>query len=378
MNRKSNNTVVVLTAALSTALALALLGTPERTADADASAHAATSSPVGAARADDLLPALKPTESYLVYYGEWDDEKIKKAAGRFALIVAAARSLNAAQLKTFHERQAKVFGYISIGEDGLTSTQGGQPAAGDGSGPRHWNGSEAVSGDDKKKDKDKKKDEKKGVASYYVDEYECSDDGKKCKPGHDGRADRNGAADSGSLYVNAGDENWQKLVVAEAERLKAVGFDGIFLDTLDTAGHEELAWTRGGMRKLIVALHAVTKNILINRGLFFFADGPDAPQAVEIRQNIWGLMFEDFYTEIDHDKNIGIKSPYWVNNQTYVARLAGTQVLVLDYINSRQKNCQSLAAQQQAEADKAGWHNYVSWELTQTLRDSICDARKGR
>jgi hypothetical protein len=85
--------------------------------------------------------------------------------------------------------------------------------------------------------------------------------------------------------VDAGNAFWQQLVIDRAGAILGMGFDGLFLDTIDTA--ELLPDTRAGMAGLIRRLRETFPDakLVANRGMFMMEDF--APY-------ISGMMFESF------------------------------------------------------------------------------------
>lgn len=94
----------------------------------------------------------------------------------------------------------------------------------------------------------------------------------------------------GSYYVNAADENWRKLIFNQAEKLYQMGFDGLFLDTLDTA--ELYPQSAPGMASLVRELRRqFPEGILVaNRGFTIL------PHIADVLD---GLLFECFSSDYD-------------------------------------------------------------------------------
>jgi hypothetical protein len=264
--------------------------------------------------------------SHLTHYGLWKDADIA-VFQRFGLVALQAGHYDPAS----GEAQAiarirangtgangstgtKVLLYVSIGEDAATFNQG-PPARGDGRGPVRWN---AATGAPVYANR--------GIASYYLDEWNAqgpgSDSSNKVP---DGLPDRQG--DWGSCLVNAGDPAWQDRMLAEAARLMALGADGLFLDTPETANPWlGYAWTAPGMHDLIRKLREAhpTKYILLNRGLFFF--DPDFPLHYRWNPRLYldGVLFESYYTGSNYLTDLGGNgqwrlNPYFASHKHLVA-----------------------------------------------------------
>jgi hypothetical protein len=126
----------------------------------------------------------------------------------------------------------------------------------------------------------------------------------------------------GGGYINAGDPAWQKFVTFQVDKLvHDIGFDGVFLDTVDTpdpvggAGPSvswgprgNFGWTAPGMVDLVEKIKAVdpTKVVSANRGYWYFnPDEGTSQYAARYRHainmfvtetwywNIWGNVFFD-------------------------------------------------------------------------------------
>jgi hypothetical protein len=266
-----------------------------------------------------LLAAASPAAaariaSHLTHYGAWKEADIA-LFGRFGLVAlqpgmfdpAAGEAQAIAKLRA---AGTKVLLYLSLGED--AATYGQAPAArGDGRGPVHWDSARAVLvyGN-------------KGVASYYLDEWNAKGfdpDGANKVP--DGIPDRQG--DWGACLVNAGDTAWQRLTLAEAARLMALGADGLLLDTPETADPwHGYGWTAPGMSALIRRLREAhpSKYLLLNRGLFFF--DPDYPLQYGASPRKWvdAVLFESYYTGSNYAADQGgdgvwRPNPYFASNK---------------------------------------------------------------
>jgi uncharacterized protein (TIGR01370 family) len=97
----------------------------------------------------------------------------------------------------------------------------------------------------------------------------------------------------GSLFVDAGQQGWRDLMTAETGKLIDYGFDGVFLDTVDTATDVEPT-SVPGMISLIEGLRAAYPDALLvqNRGFEI---------AEQVAGSIDGVMFEDLSTSYDFD-----------------------------------------------------------------------------
>lgn len=94
----------------------------------------------------------------------------------------------------------------------------------------------------------------------------------------------------GSYYIDAGQTGWQALMVDLAGEFLAMGYDGIFMDTIDTV--DVFPETTQGMIGLIRALRTTYPDMLMvqNRGF---------DVAEEVAADIDAVMFEDASTTYD-------------------------------------------------------------------------------
>ncbi len=179
--------------------------------------------------------------SFVCYYGKFNPDMLK-----FDVAILESTNLTAAEIKKVNDAGTYTIGYLTIGEDD-------QLEKGDGKGPG-------------------------GYASYYFNK--------------DGMPAKNG--DWNSYFVNAGNVNWQNKVIQKAKQILDKGCQGLFLDTIDTAGGE-YADTADGMIALIKKLHETYPNakLVANRGLSLISS---------YIPYVSGIMYEDFSSSYDFDK----------------------------------------------------------------------------
>ncbi len=199
-------------------------------------------------KANRHLPArqrVRQAQNFYCYYGSGRVAELS----HYDLVILHTPQMSSEDVKALRELGVVTIGYITVGEDDPA-----QARKGDGTGPG-------------------------GFASWYFD-----DD-------NDGQPDRNPIWRS--FYVNANDPAWRADCVAEARRLvHEYGFDGIFLDTLDTATARP--HTRPGMIQLVADLRAALPDapIILNQG---FSMLPELAPLAD------GLMLESFTATYDFD-----------------------------------------------------------------------------
>ena len=262
-----------------------------------------TDVPPAPAHADAALPPrqrFKRAKTYTCYYGPDRVDALSHVDA--AILHTPAQT--AETVGRLNQLGVVTIGYLSVGEDETLR-------AGDGRGPG-------------------------GKASWYFDRK------------HAGRPERNGVW--GSYFANAADPAWRADRVAEAKRLcGTVGFDGIFLDTVDDV--EVYPESRGGMVRLIGELRAALpgKVIVMNRGFAVLREPA-------VGGSIDGLMFEDFSDGYDFaakqyvrfgPSDLDYTRGVMLDTVAPVAKQFGLKVLALDYTEPTQHD------RIQAAADRA-------------------------
>lgn len=183
-------------------------------------------------------------QSFYCYYGSGKVAELS----HYDIVIAHSPQMQPADIAALKKLGVVVVGYLTVGEDEKLRE-------GNGKGPG-------------------------GYASWYLDE-----DG-------DGNPDQNGIWKS--YYASAADPAWRADRVAEATRLTQVeGYDGIFLDTIDTAS--AFPATLEGMVQLVNELRAALPDapIVLNQGF---------PLLARLAPMADGLMIESFTATYDFQK----------------------------------------------------------------------------
>ena len=311
------------------------------------------------------IAGITEKSAYLVYYGEWNPDRVNQAK-RFDLVILhpktnitadwIAEIKNGLDGKSATRDDVIVLGYLSLGEDDVRN-----PRTGDGLGPG-------------------------GFASWYMD-----------KVAPKGDPDKNGQW--GSYYVDAGNKKWQMFIkdpppssdspVGSDTILHTLGCDGLFLDTIDTASPwGRYSHTAGGMSFFIKTLRMLYPDKLLvgNRGLFYYSPYPKDGIDYTVwspREYLNGVMFECYYTEWDWNQNKSLVSPCFPdNNKTELAQQIndaaaepyGFTVLCLDYLSKNQPQYQRMLDVQIHEAIVLQkWTDYIGDILLDTLRTDVLD-----
>ena len=338
-------------------------------------------------RLDSAVPVVAPAtrlsgigsgSRYVQYYGNDFSPANLTALAQNDVVVLEPLVTNCtpavvAELQRRGVRQ--VLGYISIGEDpGIVPV-----VTGDGSGPVHAVGSSIVAGNG-------------GVASFYVDQQW---NGSAYIT--DGVADVNGTFGSRFVHPNA---EWRALLDTQrvgtarslaglaqiagrrssdfdSDRTHNFGFDGFFLDTLDTAGPYSNAagyypWTAPAMRDTVRFIHERYPDVTVfaNRGLFFFNPGlvnPTyniRPYDYAIRPFIHALLVESYFLD-SNGANTGATAFFGDNLNNFAQKITaeanrpdGFTVFSLDYEMGR--NTALYAQSVNESVVKNGWTHYLA------------------
>lgn len=251
-----------------------------------------------------LAQGFDGVNSFVCCYGPY-----QRAMKQFDLAAVDPGSVSDKQLSALQESGTQVIAYLTVGECD------GRLQAGDGQGPG-------------------------GYASWYLE--------------RNGKPWRN--ADWGSYYVDPGNAAWRARIIAQAGAILARGFDGLILDTLDTAELQP-GLDRGmvGLVQLLRAKYPKAK-LLVNRGFSVIE---------RIAPSIDGVMFENFSSEYNFKKKTyrGLTKAERRENDAIAGRLQSLQrdcnllVVTVDYA----KRSSRTAVMKYAKTSRSwGFIPYVS------------------
>jgi len=235
-----------------------------------------------------LSSRLSDIGSYSVYYGKSAAEVAQLS--NYDLAIVQPSTLSAAQLKTLHDNGTRVAAYLSIGELDKNSSYAAKVS-------KDW-----ILGTN---------------------------------------------ANWGSQYIDASQPGWQALIKEQADALIKQGFDGFFLDTLDTADLHPKAGP--GLVQIVQNLRKDYPNAVLVQNRGFALLNQTAP-------SLDAVMFESFSSSYNFkDKTYGAVSgdPSFVQN---VAK-RGLKVLALDYAMPTQLELVTRSFQR---AKSFGFVPYVS------------------
>lgn len=358
----------------------------------------------------DPFPGINRNSRFAVYYGtDYDVSHMQKLKQLDVLVVDPnTDQLTPRKVDELQEAGVTVLSYISIGEDKVdadaSTANPASPMVLDGTGPVHmdrWDGQI-------------KKQCGAPMASFYVDQQwvavsghpEGGYHGQDCYP------DRNGEFGGYFVYPNA---DWRNMIknqrrhglfdngtsvspefaqrdLVGLDQIATVrnpydlddehgnyGFDGFFLDTLDTAGpwnnYGYYPWTAPAMQETVKFIRDTypDKLIIANRGIFFYNPTQTnpiyniSPYDYTLGQYINGVLFESFY--LDSEPSHRGASPYFVSgenvtNANYLdieskrPNGAGFTVFGLDYKVDRGDTYYSNALYYSAV--QRGWTEYLA------------------
>lgn len=336
------------------------------------------------------MAGINSSSKYLIYYGvDYSQQTIDRMKNFDVVVLHPNRvGMTPAIVKELQDAGVSyVLGYISIGEDLPSSDE--LPIVRQGKGPvyRDENTQELVQ-------------QNQGVASFYVDSVY---DNNLKHYIHDNVADTNGTF--GGYFINPNsDWNWVlnemriggnpqiftqrnhiaglKQIAGQrdannlTDRTTNFGFDGFFLDTVDTAGPYTAIgwypWVAEGMQQTIkfISDSYPDKTILANRGSFYYQAGLHnttydiRPVDYSISPYINAMLFESYMLD-SNGAHTGV-SPFFNDNDINVApklmteanRPDGFTITHMDYKMNRPA---SLYDQLFTKVVKEnGWVSYLS------------------
>lgn len=341
---------------------------------------------VGATRG--RLPVNSSTK-FVIYYGnDFGTTNLNKLK-QFDVVVIDPNQPNCTPqiVADLQAAGATVLGYISIGEESKTPSTAA--LVGDGRGPVYMD--EATK---------QLVYENRGIASFYVDSMYTS--GAYL---HDGEADANG--EWGGWYVMP-DSTWRWVINVQriggnpgvftertdkaglsqiagtrsgdlSSRRGDFGFNGFFLDTIDTsgpyAGVGYYPWTAPAMRDTVKFISDAYPDhvVLGNRGTFFYQAGTHNPTYdirpidYTIRPYVDAALFESYMLDSNASDDLASgESAFFADNKNNVApkmmaeanRSDGFAIFGIDYMMNRGATLYDQAMQETVVAN--GWSQYLS------------------
>lgn len=336
------------------------------------------------------MVGIDSSSKYLIYYGGDFSQQNIDIMKTFDVVVLhpSSNGVTPRVIKTLQDAGVSyVLGYISIGEDAPRS--GELPITHQGKGPIYKDESSQAM-----------VYQNQGIASFYMDSvYNPS----LAHYEHDAIPDTNGTFGGYFIYPNS-DWHWvlnemriggnpqvftQRQYVAGLKQISGqrdlnsldskfanFGFDGFFLDTIDTAGPYTAEgwypWVAEAMQKTVKFISDSYPNsiILANRGSFYYQAGlynstyNIKPIDYSIRPYINAMLFESYMLDSDAS-HTGI-SPFFSDNHENVApklmseanRPDGFTITNMDYMMNRPSELYDQLFT--TVVKESGWVTYLS------------------
>lgn len=140
-----------------------------------------------------------------------------------------------------------------------------------------------------------------------------------------------------SLVMDLTDANWQRHVLEQAEELLSQGYQGFFLDTLDSywlaeTSAEELSAQQQALAQLIRKLKALGAKVLIqNRGFELLDETHSVIDAIAAES-----LFAGYNVTQDSYQLVSESDREWLTAQFNKAREMGLETIAIDYVKAHQ------------------------------------------
>nr|CAA6812181.1 MAG: Unknown protein [uncultured Thiotrichaceae bacterium] len=352
------------------------------------------------------LPGVDSSSKFLIYYGQdFSQENIDYLKTFDVLVLDPGNGVGLTPRMVQELQDAGVsyvLAYISIGED--APGPGETAITHQGKGPVYQDGTNLFL-----------TEQNAGIASFYVDSVYDHVSGTYQ---HDGIADTNGIF-GGYFILPTSDWRWVlnemriggspgiftqrtkrpglKQIAGARDpadldsRTADFGFDGFFLDTIDTAGPYSAEgwypWTAKAMQETVkfISDTYTDKTVLANRGSFFFMGGLTnnyygvTPIDYNIRPYINAMLFESYM--LDSDITNPAESPYFIDNKYNVVpklmseanRNDGFTVMGMDYMMNRSALLYDEMFDETIKQN--GWVQYLSAFRSIDTLDNLADIK---
>lgn len=155
--------------------------------------------------------------------------------------------------------------------------------------------------------------------------------------------------------MDANQQDWRNYLVQKAQQLKQQGYDGVFLDTLDSyqlaVSPKQYAAQQHALVSLIDQLQVSSGNLILNRGFNLLSQLKKPPYAVVAESLINGYDVENnaYFRQTSQDT-------LWLSSQLDKVKQAGIEAIVIDYLPPEQAARIEAASAIQAR----GYTPYIS------------------
>ncbi|MFY8274678.1 endo alpha-1,4 polygalactosaminidase [Pseudoalteromonas sp. SSDWG2] len=154
--------------------------------------------------------------------------------------------------------------------------------------------------------------------------------------------------------MDASEGTWRQHLIQRANTLRDQGYDGVFLDTLDSHALLDDSAEHANQQRYLVSLineiHAQLP-IILNRGFDIYPQLAQKPQAI---------VAESLFNSYDYTNNTYVTAPtadsQWLISKLNAVKDSGIEAIVIDYLGSGKQ--QRIAAAQKISA--SGFTPYVS------------------
>lgn len=163
-----------------------------------------------------------------------------------------------------------------------------------------------------------------------------------------------------SAVMDVSDEKWHKYLEKQTDLLKKAGFEGLFLDTLDSyylyADEDEnpkyFEKQVNGLKNAVEKIHKIIPNLIFNRGFEIFPRISFRPNALAFESLYKGYNASDnTYTDVSEEDR------KWLLEAVKPALQKGIEVIAIDYLDDSEQTKRTELAKKIA---KDGFTPYVS------------------
>lgn len=163
-----------------------------------------------------------------------------------------------------------------------------------------------------------------------------------------------------SAVMDVSDENWHKYLEKQTALLKKAGFEGLFLDTLDSyylyadedENPEYFEKQVNGLKDAVEKIHKILPNLIFNRGFEIFPRISFKPKAIAFESLYKGYNASDnTYTDVSEEDR------KWLLEAVKPALKQGVEVIAIDYLDDTDQKKRTELAKKIAEL---GFTPYVS------------------
>lgn len=160
-----------------------------------------------------------------------------------------------------------------------------------------------------------------------------------------------------SSVMNLAAKEWQAYLTEQSSTLKERGFDGLFLDTLDSytlfaKTEQQRQQQQQALSQILHSLHQVNPRLIFNRGFEVLDALSFKPQAVAA---------ESLYDRYDPINDQYLKVPAndqaWLKNQFALLKNKGIEAIAIDYLPANDQSARIVAAKRLL---KEGLTPYIS------------------